>query len=145
MGRIFAMQELFLKLPRHELERDLTGRVMKRVRAHEATRALERLIFMTLPLGVVAFGLVGYRWYTFLESRDYSSVAGKILAHLGHLSNVFTLGYWLETVTLVRQSVPMVETMLLMVNVVIVAIFAWKFFSLKLLERRSERALATHS
>lgn len=134
------MRNLFRKLPRYEPVHDLTPRVMKRIEDHQLAMAYRQLVITTLPLGVVALGLIAYRWYTFLAARDYASVAGTIFAQVTHISEAMTLHYWVDSYRMIRESLPMVEATLFLVSTALVGIFFWKLIGLRSFSRSVEYA-----
>lgn len=113
---------------------------MKRIEDHQLAMAYRRLVITTLPLGITALSLVGYRWYTFFTARDYASVANNILSSVTHISQAITLNYWIDAFRTVRESLPMVEVTLFLVSIAWVSIFFRKFVGLKSLNRSVEYA-----
>lgn len=120
------MRQFFQALQHYEPARDLAPQVMKRIAEHQIAASYRRLVLSTLTLGSAAFGLIGYRWYTFFELRDYSSVIQNILQHASHISESITLGYWVQGFRMVRESLPMVETTLGLVAVATLGFLFWK-------------------
>jgi hypothetical protein len=113
---------------------------MKRIEDHQLAMAYRRLVVTTLPLGIAAFGLIVYRWYTFFTARDYTSVANNIFAQITHLSQIMTFRYWVDSLRTIRESLPMVETTLFVVSILLVGIFLWKLIELRSLGRSVEYA-----
>lgn len=134
------MRNLFRKLPRYEPAHDLTSRVMKRIEDHQLAMAYRRLVITTLPLGVTALALIGYRWYTLFTARDYASVVSNIAAQITHISEALTLHYWVDAFRTIRESLPMVEATLFLVSIALVGIFFWKLIELKSFSRGVEYA-----
>lgn len=98
---------------------------MRRVEEYQIARDYRRFVCTALPLGIAAFGLVGYRWYTFL--RAHSSAVSQIAEKFSDVSAWATLPHWISVLWTIRESLPMVEASLFAVNIAILVILALKF------------------
>ncbi|MDP3795211.1 MAG: hypothetical protein Q8R13_04795 [bacterium] len=98
---------------------------MKRVEEFQVAREYRRLLLTALPLGISGFTLIGYRWYTF--ANVHRSVFSDIFTELSNVSNWAQWRYWFEALRFIRESLPMVEVTLLVINVAIVGILLSRF------------------